>query len=174
MSGDITDILAHNRTMTTWAEFVAAAPELAAAGEELWHRQGLMFLATVRRDGSPRIHPVVPILEDGRIFVAIAPRSPKWRDLARDPRCVLHTLPGERDDEFLLRCTASERPEALGEVRRAANHVIHDEDRIFEYDIYQADLGWWENVGQPGTYHVRRRWTPDDGVVQIFTGRGAP
>jgi hypothetical protein len=126
-----------------------------------------MFLATVRQDGSPRLHPVAPILADGRLYVAINPRSPKWRDLHRDPRCVLHALPGKRDDELMLRCVADEKQDALARVRAAAKHVIHDDDRIFEYDIKQVDLGWWEHVGQPGTYQVRRRWTPERGVVEL-------
>jgi hypothetical protein len=59
-------------------------------------------------------------------------------------------------------------------VRSAADHVIHDDDRIFEFSIEQADHGWWENVGQPGTYQVRRRWTPASGLISLTTGRSGP
>lgn len=164
----------YSLAMATWTEFAAAAPDMAAAGRELWRRHVLMFMGTVRGDGSPRVHPVVPVLGLGRIFVAIAPRSPKWRDLQRDPRCVLHALPGERDDEFVLRCTADESAQARELVRSAANHLIHDDDRIFELGIEQADHGWWEHVGQPGTYQVRRRWTPASGLTDLATGRSDP
>jgi hypothetical protein len=41
-----------------------------------------------------------------------------------------------------------------------ASHVIHDDDHILEFDIERADLGWWEHVGTPNTYAVRRRWQP--------------
>jgi len=160
--------------MVTWAEFATAVPDVAAAGEELRRRHLLMFLGTVRGDGSPRVHPVAPILGDGRIYVAISSRSPKWRDLEREPRCVLHALPGERDDEFVLRCTADENVLAWELVRSAADHGIHDDDRIFEFSIEQADHGWWENVGQPGTYQVRRRWTPASGLISLTTGRSGP
>jgi len=46
--------------MVPWNEFVAAAPELAATGEDLLFQfgVGLAFLATVRRGGGPRLHPV--------------------------------------------------------------------------------------------------------------------
>jgi hypothetical protein len=157
--------------MVTWAEFATAAPDMAAAGDELWRRHVLMYLGTVRGDGSPRVHPVVPILSEGSIYVAIAPRSPKWRDLRRDPRCVLHALPGDRDDEFVLRCTAIEASEARDLVRSAARHVIHDDDRIFAFAIEQADHGWWEHVGQPNTHQVRRRWLPGSGVTELATRR---
>ncbi len=43
---------------------------------------GLAFLATVRKDGALRLHPVCPVLSDDRLFVLITPESPKCRDLA--------------------------------------------------------------------------------------------
>lgn len=151
--------------MSTWAEFAEQAPQIAEHGRAVWQRSGLMFLGTVRRDGSPRVHPVVPILAGGCLGVAIAEWSPKWKDLARDPRCVLHGLPGTGDDEFVLRATT--KP-ALDRARfvAAAKHELHDSDHIVEFDLVQADLGYWENVGQPGTFAVRWRWTPG-AVVQL-------
>jgi len=47
--------------MTSWGEF-AEAPELAAFGEERFRAVRLAYLATVRADGSPRVHPFTPIL----------------------------------------------------------------------------------------------------------------
>jgi hypothetical protein len=153
--------------MATWRQMEERAPGLASAGRELWQRHRLMYLATIRSDGSPRLHPVAPILAEGEIFIAMAQESPKWRDLRQDPRCVLHALPGPRDDEFALRCLARERPESLGAVMAAAAHVIHHDDRIIGFDIEVADFGWWEHVGQPGTFSVRTRWTPEDGLRQL-------
>lgn len=48
--------------MVTWAELSAAAPALAQVGHRLLTQfgVGLAFLATVRRDGGPRMHPVCP------------------------------------------------------------------------------------------------------------------
>jgi hypothetical protein len=46
--------------MLTWAEFAHARPELAEAGRRLLYQfgVGLGFLATVRADGGPRLHPM--------------------------------------------------------------------------------------------------------------------
>jgi len=42
-----------------WADFAAAAPELAAAGaRHLDRAEGAALLATVRAEAPPRIHPV--------------------------------------------------------------------------------------------------------------------
>jgi hypothetical protein len=42
-----------------WADLASSDPELAEAGAARPSR-GFAFLATTRRDGSPRIHPVSP------------------------------------------------------------------------------------------------------------------
>ena len=65
--------------MVPWHEFVAAAPGLAATGEDLLFQfgVGLAFLATIRKDGGPRLHPVCPVLSQGRLYVLIIPTSPK-------------------------------------------------------------------------------------------------
>src|SRR5436190_17929180 len=45
--------------MASWSEFAAAQPPLAAAIRALVHQYGpgLGYLATVRSDGGPRVHP---------------------------------------------------------------------------------------------------------------------
>src|SRR4051812_21086285 len=71
--------------MVTWHEFAAAEPELAVAGRSLLFQfgVGLAFLATVRKDGAPRLHPLCPVLSNDRLFVLITPTSPKRYDLLR-------------------------------------------------------------------------------------------
>ena len=56
----------------------------------------------MRRDGSPRVHPVCPVIAVGRLFVAVPVWSPKRFDLKRDGRYAMHALPGKRDDEFYV------------------------------------------------------------------------
>lgn len=73
----------------SWGAFELAAPELARFGRERLAGQ-VSYLATTRRDGSPRVHPVTPIIGDTRLFVFMEPTSPKGHDLQRDPRYALH------------------------------------------------------------------------------------
>src|SRR5204863_2361851 len=92
--------------MVTWAEFAAADPMLAEAGRSLLFQfnVGLAFLATVRKDGAPRLHPVCPVLSNDRLYVLITPDSPKKRDLVRDGRYALQTFPQPKpaSDEFCV------------------------------------------------------------------------
>ena len=83
--------------MRTWAEFRHARPDLAEAGRRLLYQfgVGLAFLATVRPDGSPRLHPISPLLTNDALLGFIQP-SPKRQDLHRDGRYALHSFLAER------------------------------------------------------------------------------
>ncbi len=90
--------------MVTWSEFENDAPDMAEAGKKLLYQYGvgLGFLATLRKDGAPRLHPICPTVVEGRLYALIGP-TPKRADLKRDGRYALHTFPGtEVDDEFLV------------------------------------------------------------------------
>lgn len=146
--------------MATWQAMIEAAPEIGAMGVALLEKHGMAYLATVRVDGAPRVHPVCPFIVDGRLYVATPRTSPKARDQLRDPRVVLHLLPGENDDEFRIRgrARAITDEEARAAIRAAGPHFLKDDDYYFEYDIEEAATAYWEHVGQPGTYPVRRSW----------------
>ncbi len=170
--------------MAGWATFEAEAPELAAVAGRLWpgitalnHGEApptgapcfaISYLASVRRDGGPRLHPFCPILAAGRLFAAIPPSSPKGWDLRRDPRCVIHALPGPEDDELCIRARAVEvtsdaATRALVRSAVAASQVggmieTVSNDPLFELDLEQVDVATWLDIGQPGTRAVRRQW----------------
>jgi len=98
--------------MATWQEFEREAPVLAAeARKNLYEVSiGLGFLATVRRDGGPRVHPVCPILSPAGLHVLVTP-GPKQQDLRRDGRYALHTEtcpPPIHEDGCMLTGTAHE------------------------------------------------------------------
>jgi Pyridoxamine 5'-phosphate oxidase len=73
----------------SWRDFELANSELAAFGAARLHGQ-VAYLATLRPDGSPRVHPVTPIIREGHMFVFMEPTSPKGRELLTDGRYALH------------------------------------------------------------------------------------
>jgi hypothetical protein len=150
--------------MATWAEFEAAAPEMAMAGRALLEKHNLAYLATARRDGAPRVHPVCPFIIEGRLLVSTPQSSPKARDQQRDGRYMLHMLPGDNDDEFSVRGRVTLVTDRAFKVRACEHaHYVRMEDFLFEYDIDEARTAYWVNVGQPGTYPVRRAWVASGG-----------
>ena len=86
--------------MASWSEFAAAEPQLAAAIRALLQQYGpgMGYLATVRPDGGPRVHPVSPVLTDDGLYCFLVD-SPKRRDLERDGRYALHSYPPEENDD---------------------------------------------------------------------------
>ena len=88
--------------MITWTQFERQRPDLAAAGREHFYHfgVGLGFLATVRKDGGPRVHPVCPVLSPAGLHISVIP-GPKLHDLRRDARYALHseTFPPPREDD---------------------------------------------------------------------------
>ena len=111
--------------MITWTEFEQREPVLAEVGRAHFyqHSIGLGFLATVRRDGGPRVHPVCPVISPSGLHVLILP-GPKRADLRRDGRYSLHTEmfpPPREDDGFAVTGRARE------ETDRATWTVVRDQ-----------------------------------------------
>jgi hypothetical protein len=76
--------------MALWAEFERADEALAAFGLERMKGR-IVYQATLRLDGSPRVHPVSPWIAAGLLCVSFRATSPKVREVARDARYALHT-----------------------------------------------------------------------------------
>ena len=59
--------------MITWTEFSQQQPALADAGRRQFYHFGiaLAFLATVRPDGAPRVHPVCPVISEAGLPITV-------------------------------------------------------------------------------------------------------
>ena len=79
--------------MASWNEFSAAAPELAARVQAAFDAHLHKLLATLRRDGSPRISGIEATFKTGQLWLGMMPASLKAADLDRDPRFALHSAP---------------------------------------------------------------------------------
>ena len=77
--------------MASGGEVERPAPELAAAARGLLDEFRHKTLATIRRDGSPRISGSELEIADGEMWLGSMWRSVKALDLLRDPRFALHS-----------------------------------------------------------------------------------
>lgn len=75
----------------------AGAPELAARAQARFEATGLGLIATLRRDGSPRISGVEPYFGLGEVWLGMMPGSRKAADLHRDGRCALHAATADKE-----------------------------------------------------------------------------
>jgi hypothetical protein len=83
--------------MASWSEIEGEAPELAAQARVFLDAFVHKTLATLRRDGSPRISGSEVIFAEGELWLGSMWRSLKALDLRRDPRFALHS--GSPDPE---------------------------------------------------------------------------
>jgi hypothetical protein len=154
--------------MVGWGGLEAAAPELARLGRERLEQARVAMLATLRRDGSPRISPVEPFWTDGHLLLGSMSWSEKTRDLMRDPRCVLHsavTGPDSGEGELKLYGRAVE---ADAEVRDACSEGWWRERPagaavVFSLLVERAVFISWD-LGH-GQMTVRR-WSADRGASE--------
>jgi hypothetical protein len=143
--------------VATWAEFADQAPDLAAMGADRLG-QGVAYLATSSSDGSPRVHPVSPIVAQA-MFIFMEPTSSKGRDLRRDGRYALHSAVDDAvgtGGEFFARGharlvdQAATRQSASG----AASFPPEDHYILFQLDIDKVLVTTYDD-GVP----VRTRWS---------------
>lgn len=73
----------------SWRDLESNAPELATYGRERIDGK-VAYLATVKKDGQPRAHPVTPVIGDGHCYIFIDPNSPKANDLKGNGFYCLH------------------------------------------------------------------------------------
>jgi Pyridoxamine 5'-phosphate oxidase len=147
-----------------WRDFAAETPEMAEVGRKLIYqfRVGLGYLATIRKDGGPRVHPVCPVVANGGLYVFIGNHSPKVHDLRRDGRYALHTFPNpESDDEFYVSGRARRVDD--GAVRQlvyeayTATGATTSDDTLFELWLERALHAKYEK--RPSWPPVYTRWS---------------
>lgn len=150
--------------MASWSEFEAAAPELAGKVLARLDAHVHKTLATVRRDGSPRISGTETRLVDGELWIGSMWQARKALDLQRDPRFALHS--GSEDP-----------PEWSGDAKLAGVvEEITDPERVKAINgeaagggpshLFRLDL---REVSTVGLDDERKAllievWTPDGGL----------
>jgi hypothetical protein len=152
-----------------WAEFREREPDLAEQGRDLLYffGVGLGFLATVRTDGGPRVHPMCPLVTDDAAYAFIVP-SPKQRDLARDGRFAIHSFPlPDNEDAFYFTGHAETVTDAATRHRLADQFAAErehigaprpsDDHQLFAFDVSTVLLTRTTGHGDPAPVH--RVWS---------------
>ena len=143
----------------SWRALAEAAPDLATFGAERLHDQ-VAYLATLKPDGAPRLHPVRPVIASGRLFVFTEATSPKVGDLAREGRYALHgTATSDQPwdlREFVVEGTAHlAEDEEERAIANAGSTFSRDERFVlFELGVNAA----MSTTYGPGGGPYRQRW----------------
>jgi hypothetical protein len=151
--------------MASWSEVENEAPELAARARGFLEARIHKTLATLRRDGSPRISGTEATFADGELWLGSMWRSLKALDLRRDPRLALHS--GSVDPpEWTGDAKVGGYAEEITDPERVA--AINGEDvpgpsHLFRVDITELIV---VRLGDPADHLVVESWHADRGVVR--------
>jgi hypothetical protein len=139
--------------MPSWSDVEAQAPELAARARTFFDAFTHKTLATLRRDGSPRISGTEVEFRDGEAWLGSMWRSMKALDLQRDPRFALHS--GSPDP------TAGWAGDAKLAGRVADVTEPEAESHLFRLDISELVV---VQLGDPPDHIVIESWHEGRGV----------
>ena len=159
-----------------WSEVERQQPQLAGLGGRLLTGPGVVLVGTIRRDGTPRLSPVEPLVLDGALWLSMMWRSAKVADLFRDPRILVHSAVASRDGgtgEFKVRGVARAHDDAAVH-RRFAETAARElgwepefgRSHLFDVDI--ADVTFITYDAPTGDQHVAM-WPPAREFVRRAT-----
>lgn len=148
--------------MATWKRFEEEAPELAAQVRARFEAHETHVLATIRKDGSPRVSGSEVDFTGAELTFGSMLGAVKARDLQRDGRCAIHAHPGDGDAKI-----AGVAVEVVDPVEKQAM-TTGDEPpgdfHAFRLDLAEAVL---TSVDQEEQLLVVQFWRPGDGVRVI-------
>ncbi len=146
--------------MATWDDITAAAPELAQAVRRLFEAHTHLTIATLRKDGSPRISGIEAQFLEGDLWFGSMPDALKARDLQRDPRFALHSGTGDASDWHGDAKVAGRVDEVTEPDRRQAIFAAMGQADSGESHLFRAELSEVSTVrlGEPADHLVIDSW----------------
>ena len=153
--------------MPSWSAFEQEAPELAAQVRERLDAHTHKTLATIRRDGSPRISGIETQLRDGELWIGSIWEARKAQDLQRNPRFALHSGSDEPDDwggDAKLAGIAEEVTGAARVTGTGDEEATPEPSHLFRLDLREVST---VGLNEERNRLVIRVWTPGRGVRTI-------
>jgi hypothetical protein len=154
--------------VASWADLEAAEPQFAADVRRLLDAHIHKTLATLRRDGSPRISGTEVIFDAGELWTGSMAGSRKTDDLRRDPRFALHS--GSQDPpEWKGDAKLSGRmedvadPERWAPAVRRAMGAVPTGGAVFRAELAEAAI---VRLDDDGRALVIEHWREGRGVTR--------
>lgn len=146
-------------SMASWAEFETAAPDFALRVRALMSSRKHLTMATLRRDGAPRISGTEVSFVDGQLEIGSMPNAVKALDLRRDSRVAIH---GPTEDPPV------DHPAGWHGESKVAGSAVEiesaDNAHRFRIDIREAVI---THLNEAGDRLVIESWNPTRGYRSI-------
>lgn len=143
--------------MANWTDVRAEAPELAAAVEARLSAAKHHVLATLRRDGSPRVSGTEVELRPEGLYLGSMWEAVKARDLRRDGRFALHANPGDGS-------MAGGDAKLSGTAVEVTDHPDAGGSHLFRLEVTEVVL---TSLHPDGDRLVIETWRPGEGVRRV-------
>jgi hypothetical protein len=153
--------------MSSWSDFEAEAPALAERVRARLDAHTHKTIATIRRDGSPRISGTETEFKDGELWIGSMWQARKARDLQRDPRFALHSGsddPANWSGDAKLAGVAEEivDSERIKEIN--GGKAPAGPSHLFRLDLREVSTVGLDDARKALVIEV---WTPGDGIRTI-------
>ncbi len=147
--------------MARWEEVAASAPHFAEAARGFFDAHKHKTIATLRRDGSPRISGIEASFVDGHLWFGSMWQARKALDLGHDPRFALHSAsddpPGWSGDAKVSgRVEEVTDPARLAAVLGAIGGTPSEPTHLFRADV--AEVVLTRLGGEPPDHLVIELW----------------
>lgn len=158
----------------SWGGFAAAEPDFADTVQRRFRLYKHQVLATVRKDGSPRVTGLEADFRFGELLLGMMPNSRKALDLWRDPRFALQANPGpdaemnDGDVRVSGRAVEITDPEILA-------RFIEEATPPEPFHLFRTELTEVVRIGLDGEALVIQSWRPGQSLRTVRrTGGDAP
>ena len=161
--------------MASFHELQIAVPDLADRARAVLSSTTNGVLATIRRDGTPRLSGIDPFVLGGDLCIASMPGARKAQDLRRDPRMALHSIPwdsrrirdnvedpGDMDVKLNGIATLTTDPDvvrSLRELLKAERDLVPPETA----DLFTIGIESLTLLSVSGEYLIVDRWSAAEG-----------
>lgn len=157
--------------MASWHEIETAVPAFAAAVRGFMDAHQHKTIATLRKDGAPRISGTEATFVDGDLWWGSMWHARKALDLRRDPRFALHSgsddPPAWKGDAKIAgRAVEVEDDAAFRALVAAQGHGDGDlgQAHLFRADITEVSL---VRLNEAGDELIIEAWSPSGGLRRI-------
>jgi Pyridoxamine 5'-phosphate oxidase len=149
--------------MASWQQVVDSAPEFAGKVRQMFDARVHKTMATLRKDGSPRISGIECEFRDGQLRFGSMRGSMKSLDLKRDPRLALH---GPSNDPPNDPTQWPGEAKITGRAIEITNEAEADSAETHEAHSYVIDISEVVLTRVGGMDHlVIEQWHEDRGFV---------
>jgi hypothetical protein len=146
--------------MASWHEVVADRPDFASKVEARFDAYKHKVIATLRKDGSPRISGIEAEFRDGELQVGMMPGSLKGRDVARDPRVAIHSGTEDPVEDEGMAGRVVDAKVAGRALPFSSRQEGGPPGTFFRIDVSEVVL---VSIGEPADHLVIESWDVENG-----------